>query len=302
MSGIQVSIIIVNYNTRKMTQECIESVFENTKDISIEVILVDNRSTDDSKLFFEKDKRLRYVYSFENMGFGRANNVGLMLAKGEYVFLLNSDTLMTNNAIKIFYDNAKKNPNDHAFYGGWLMSRNRGIIHSYADIPTMKHLINEALLRYVHFFKRSNPLELAHQYEKAGESIEVGYVTGADLFFSRCIFEKYGAFDHHFFMYCEESDMQWRMKKYGIKSYIIKGPDIIHLCGEQNGNERKVRNVRVKLMNLESQKYMLRKHYNHVQYILFRIVYFILLFFPTLFDFRYYSLRDRVKYVCALAT
>lgn len=69
-----------------MAAECIDSVFEKTKNLSFEIILVDNHSTDGSRAFFEKDFRVRYVYSYENMGFGRANNVGMMLAKGQYFF------------------------------------------------------------------------------------------------------------------------------------------------------------------------------------------------------------------------
>ena len=92
------------------------------------------------------------------------------------------------------------------------------------------------------------------------------------------------------------------MKKNGIRSFIIKGPAIIHLCGEQNGKNQKVRSMRVLLMNLESLKYLLKKHYTPVSYVSFRIVYFLLLLFPTLFDFRYYCLKDRIKYVCALAS
>lgn len=297
MKHIQVSIIIVNYNTRRMTQECIESVIEHTKDVTYEIILVDNHSSDDSKQYFEADSRIRYIYSFENMGFGRANNVGLMLSKGNYVFLLNSDTLLLNNVVKQFYLNAEKNEDRLAYYGCWLRDRKQNITLSYSFIPTMNALLRKALLRYVHAFKHTSPSILQDVYNRADDEIEVGYVTGADLFFSRKIFEQYGAFDHKIFMYCEETEMQWRMKDHGIKSFVIKGPEIIHLCGGKDDNLQRDRNIRVSLMSLESKKYVLKKRYNKTQYYVFSIIYFILMFFPVLLDNRHYSLKGRLRYL-----
>lgn len=100
---MNVSIIIVNYNTLKITANYIESVFEKTKKIPFEIILVDNASTDGSKEYFEKDQRIRYYYNTENLGFGKANNEGLKYAKGRNVLFLNSDTLLINDAISIYY-------------------------------------------------------------------------------------------------------------------------------------------------------------------------------------------------------
>ena len=82
---MDVSIIIVNFNTRDLTAQCIESVYENTKDIHFEIILVDNASSDDSRDYFARI--LVYFYqSEENLGFGRGNNLGMRYAKGKYFF------------------------------------------------------------------------------------------------------------------------------------------------------------------------------------------------------------------------
>lgn len=82
---MDVSIIIVNYNTWKMTAECIKSVIDKTKDLTYEIILVDNASTDGSREFFEKNQHIIYLYNSENLGFGRANNLGLKIAKGRNI-------------------------------------------------------------------------------------------------------------------------------------------------------------------------------------------------------------------------
>ena len=119
---IDVSIIIVNYNTCKITDACIASVVDKTKGVSYEIILVDNASTDGSKEFFEHDERVIYIYSEINGGFGVGNNIGMKRAKGKYFFLLNSDTILINNAVKEFYDYAEAQ-GKLAVYGCWLVGR-----------------------------------------------------------------------------------------------------------------------------------------------------------------------------------
>lgn len=135
---MDVSVIIVNYNTKEMTQNCIDSIFQNTKDIEFEVILVDNASTDGSKEFFEQDNRIKYIYSKENLGFGRANNLGYKEASGKYLFLLNSDTLLLNNAIDLFYKLAEKETNKNiGCWGTMLYDSNNKIAGSYGKFLSM---------------------------------------------------------------------------------------------------------------------------------------------------------------------
>jgi len=107
---MDVSIIIVNYNTLGLTSDCIESIVDKTSDLEYEIILVDNASTDSSKAVFSQDPRVRYIYSDRNLGFGRANNLGIREATGRYLFFLNSDTILLNNAVKYFFDFCEKNP------------------------------------------------------------------------------------------------------------------------------------------------------------------------------------------------
>lgn len=107
---MDVSVIIVNYNTLGLTSDCIESIIAQTSTVEYEIILVDNASTDGSKEVFAQDKRIKYIYSDQNLGFGRANNLGIREAKGRYLFFLNSDTILLNNAVKLFFDFCEKNP------------------------------------------------------------------------------------------------------------------------------------------------------------------------------------------------
>ena len=96
---MNVSIVIVNYNTLKLTKACIDSVIEKTSGLEYEIILVDNASSDGSSDVFKNDERIIFIEASDNIGFGKANNLGVKHAKGDYLFFLNSDTLLLNNAV-----------------------------------------------------------------------------------------------------------------------------------------------------------------------------------------------------------
>ena len=87
---VDVSVIIINYNTLQLTDNCIRSIIEKTTEVTYEIILVDNASTDGSIGFFQKDKRVKFIQSPVNLGFGKANNLGYEYSQGKYIFLLNS--------------------------------------------------------------------------------------------------------------------------------------------------------------------------------------------------------------------
>lgn len=265
---MQVSIIIVNYNTLSLTRQCIDSIVEQTKGIDFEIILVDNNSQDGSKQFFEKDPRIKYIYSKHNLGFGKANNLGYHYAKGEYVFLLNSDTILLNNAIKCFFDEAEKMPQNIACFGAKLFLRDgitQGI--SYGSFPNFKSVFKSILEIYLPF------IFLSKKNTEQRANFEVDYVTGADLFIRRKVIDLYGLFDPNFFMYFEETEMQERYSKYGYKSMIIDSPRIIHL--ERHSildNLSTKESLKGKKLFFEGMFIYMKKKYSLIIYILFRIM------------------------------
>ena len=104
-NSLDVSIIIVNYNTKELIFNCLESIFSHTNGITFEVIVSDNGSSDGSIEMLKKDfPKVILIENGKNLGFGSANNKALEIAKGKYVFYLNSDTILLNNAVKIFFD------------------------------------------------------------------------------------------------------------------------------------------------------------------------------------------------------
>ncbi|STO30816.1 dTDP-Rha:alpha-D-GlcNAc-pyrophosphate polyprenol, alpha-3-L-rhamnosyltransferase [Fusobacterium necrogenes] len=231
---MDVSIIIVNYNTLDLTKNTIESVFEKTKGLNYEVILVDNASTDGSIEFFEnsyKDKVI-FIKNNENLGFGRANNKGIEIAKGKYIFLLNSDTLLKNNAIKILYDFMEKN-NNCGICGGNLYTLNNDPLHSFfPDLPYVT-IKTEAIV-YLNFIEKicRKILKRKRDFNYTNTPKVVGCITGADMMLRKSILDKVGIFDEDFFMYSEEIELTYRVYRSGYLSYSVPEAKIIHLEGK----------------------------------------------------------------------
>ena len=292
---MEVSVIVVNYNTLELTKQCIDSVFEKTEKISFEVILVDNGSTDGSVEMFSADSRIVFIPLNENVGFGKANNAGLKKAKGKYIFFLNSDTYLLNNAIKEFYDFAEKRQKDSiGGIGCRLRNADMSFCHSYAPFPSFWVELWKPIILPV-----SRLLGKTYQYldkPKHDEDVfPVGYVTGADLFVRKDIIDKYGAFDPDFFMYYEESEMQYRWTKAGYESYIITSPQIVHLEGASYGNHRLVeRNVKRELQVMRSLFLYMKKTLNIPMYVLFRLLFIVKLPFLVLSRLAF---REKILYV-----
>jgi len=269
---VTVSIILVTYNTRQMTAKCIESIFEKTKGVDFEVILVDNASIDGSKEFFERDSRIKYVYSNENLGFGRGNNLGFEHASGKYIFLLNSDTLLVNDAVTEMFNYMENAPANIGCCGCVLQNREGKTIHSYyLTFPTLgwffKEVVCFSIPKLYNPYKKDNKRMLQDSYP-----LEVRQITGADMFIRRCVIEKCGMFDSDFFMYFEETEMQHRFFINGYKSMIIDSPKIIHLEGaSQKGKSGKRKNLLRKCNRVMRSRFIFaKKMLPKFQYVLFR--------------------------------
>lgn len=235
MDNPNVSIIIVNYNTKQLLKECIQSIIQQTKEVSYEIIVVDNDSCDGSQTLIRSEfPTVRLIESGGNLGFGKANNIGMKEARGKYLFLLNSDTILMNNAIKIFYDYSIKK--DIGVLGSILIDRNLKPCHSYGNFITPTGEIKNIISKYIRFIRKKDLM--FPSLIKA--PMQIDYITGADIWLSKDLFEEFGGFDPDYFMYCEEVDWQYRMFKKGISRTIIPGPKIIHLEGGSDANKSNI--------------------------------------------------------------
>lgn len=223
-----VSVIFVNYNTKNMTVDAINSVLDKTKDVEFEIIVVDNASSDGSSQLFDEifGNRITAISSNENLGFAGGNNFAIKQASGKYIFLLNTDTLLINNAVKILYDFMEANP-DAGVCGGNLYNQNGEPSLSVKFKPLKRR--NSALFDVLQIIKGKILNRNFYNFNYSGRNMEVACVTGADMMIRKSVLEETGLFDPDFFMYGEETELENRIHKKGYKSYSVPSAKITHL-------------------------------------------------------------------------
>ncbi len=258
---VLVSVIIVNYKTEKLLVDTIHSVFERSKDIRFEIIVVDNNSGDNSEqLIKEKFNGIvKYLALPENIGFGRANNAGAKLASGKYLFFLNSDTILISNALKILADFLENNPSV-GICGGNLLTENSEPAHS--SMPVLPSLFLEVSSILGHL-----PLKLIYgkrfDYNTSGKPKKVADIIGADLLIRAELFEDMEGFSPDFFLYNEESELSYRVQKKGFEVYSVPEAEIIHLESRSMDSEISKRRI-----GLVSRKIYYKKTQNKASRIL----------------------------------
>ena len=230
---MDVSVIIVNYNTKVYLSNCLESIYKNTKDVKFEIIVSDNGSTDGSIEMLKKSyPQVRLIENNENLGFGKANNVAAKKANGKYILFLNSDTVLLNNSLKYFFEYAEK-MSKPGIIGSWLIDSENQPMPSYGKFTTF----DKQLLIYLYdFFPLLLKIRLFLKPRKSNlineKPFVVDFVTGADLFIPLDIFNEIGGFDESFFMYHEDDDLCRRALINGYKSILISDPKIVHFEGK----------------------------------------------------------------------
>lgn len=228
---IDTSIIIVNYNCKELIYNCIETIFQKTIDLNYEIIIIDNNSSETFELNSSR-KNLRYLKLPSNIGFGKANNEGIRIASGRNILFLNPDTLLINNAIKILSDFID-NHSEIAACGGNLYDINGNPVHSYCMQYYYAHI--SSLLGLVllggHFIRWRFGLNAQHNF--TGKSMIVEFITGANLMVRSKDIKNKEAFNPSFFMYSEDAELCYRLRKQTGKEIIsVPKARIIHLEGK----------------------------------------------------------------------
>lgn len=222
---MKVSIIIVTYNSEKDIEKCLDSIIRETKNIKYEVCVVDNDSKDNTKnvvrKFEQRHNNIKLINA-ENNGFNAGNNIGIKNSTGEFIALLNPDTILLNNAFKIIIDNMEKE-NEVGACGATLYNEDMSLNMTHGSFPTVK----ETILRITKI-RNDETYYLADLNQK---KMLVEFPSGADFVFKRELIEKIGYMDEDYFIYFDETDYALKMKKLGLKSYIYTEAKIIHLQG-----------------------------------------------------------------------
>ncbi|WP_347841451.1 glycosyltransferase [uncultured Draconibacterium sp.] len=230
---MDISIVIVNYNVKHFLEQCLHSVEKALRNIRGEIFVVDNNSVDGSAhLIREKFPKVRFIQNTENVGFSKANNQAINQSKGEYILLLNPDTVVEEDT----FEQLIAFMNEHKEAGGLgvKMIDGKGVFlpESKRGLPTP----------WVAFYKMFGLSKLFPQSRKFGkyhlsyldkEKIhEVDVLAGAFMLLRKSVLDKTGLLDETFFMYGEDIDLSYRIQLAGYKNYYYPHTTIIHYKGE----------------------------------------------------------------------
>ncbi|KAB1155004.1 glycosyltransferase family 2 protein [Flavobacterium luteum] len=230
---MQLSIIILNYNVRFFLELCVLSVQNAIQDIDAEIIVVDNNSTDDScEMMKQRFPGIKLIENKENSGFPKGNNIGVKEAKGEYVCILNPDTVVAEDTFeKILAFVATKN--NLGIVGCKLIDGAGNFLpESKRGIPTPFVALTKIFGLYKLFPKSKVLGKYYAQHLKESETGKVDILVGAFMMMKRDLYNEVGGFDENCFMYSDDIDLSYMILKKGKSNYYFHETSVIHYKGE----------------------------------------------------------------------
>ena len=255
---MDLSIIIVNYKTKAITGNCLNSIKASTDKLKKEVIVVDNGSADGSLEYLKRSFAwVKVVDAGGNVGFARGNNIGAKLARGKYLWLLNSDTLVKKTTIQDLFNASKANQAQIAScrllnrdgsiqpQGGYLPAiyRLSAWMWFIDDLPIIGRLINPYHQNNLNWFRKNQ---------------QPGWLAGTAMFVEKDLYQKLKGLDKDIFMYAEDVDFCLRAGKLNIPVHYLSKPAITHL-GQASGSSKGAI-----LGEYRGLTYIYKKHYNLV--------------------------------------
>jgi len=229
---MDLSIIIVNWNSAGYVRQCLASLYKNTENLKFEIIVVDNASYDGCREMLKKEfPDVRYVQNEKNSGFSQANNLGCQVASGKNVLFLNPDTEIIGNALAVM----------HAHLNSWRDAGAIGckLLNSDLTLQTsciqafpsiLAQALDADILRRL--FPRFQLWGMRPLFAPPGTPAEVEVVSGACLMVKRDILEKAGFFSTEYFMYAEDVDLCYKIKQKGFKVYYTDAATVVHHGGK----------------------------------------------------------------------
>jgi N-acetylglucosaminyl-diphospho-decaprenol L-rhamnosyltransferase len=253
---LDLSIIILNWNTRDLLADCLTSIVETTEGLPLEVIVVDNASTDGSpEMMRERFPRAQLVANQANVGFARGNNQGVELSRGRYLMLLNSDACLLPGAAQALLTLAEAQPSA-GVVGAQLLNADGSFQASHSRFPTQwqEFLILSGLGRML--YGRWYP---SHGPEEDKGPQRVDYVEGACLLVRHEAFDGAGGLDEGYFMYAEEVDWCYAMRARAWEVWYQPAARVVHLGGGSSQTRRPEREGDL----YRSRVRFFRKHYGN---------------------------------------
>ena len=257
---MKLSIIIVNYNVKHFLQQCLQSIYKAIKNINVEVLVVDNNSVDNSlTMLHEQFPQVKLIINNKNIGFSKANNQAIKQAKGQYVLLLNPDTVIQEDTLIKTVDFLDKNQQAGAL--GVKMVDGNGVFlpESKRSLPSPSSAFYK-VFGLSKLFPNSKKFGKYHlNYLSQNEVNEVDVLSGAFFMTRKKILDQVGVLDERFFMYGEDIDLSYRIQTNGYKNYYVPTTSIIHYKGEST----KKTSVNYIITFYKAMILFVKKHYSH---------------------------------------
>lgn len=253
---MELSIIIVSFNTRQLLKDCLISIFDQTLSLTFEVLVVDNASTDGSVEMLKKEfPKVKLISNSQNLGFAKANNLALRQAQGELLLLLNSDTLVLDNAITKMVKFMKESPNV-GIVGPKLLNPDK------SPQPSTGKFLN----LWASFLWLIGAERLGLTRSSPGEIKETDWISGACLMVRHEVLNKVGFLDENFFMYLEEMELCYRVKNVGFKIYFYPSSQVLHLVRGSGDRKKAIWEI------YKSLSYFYQKHKPKWQQVVLKIL------------------------------
>lgn len=281
-----IAVIIINYNSSKLTKECVDSILEKTsKMLSIQIIVVDNCSEKDDYLALQhycdnhQFQNLQLIRSKINTGFGGGNMTGYHFAHAEYIAFVNNDTLLLNDCLLLLKSYIEKD-NSIAVVGGQSFTETGKRMVAFDHFASIsKELFGRDFLEKIY------PSKYPKRKIEYNNPIKVNYVQGSFMFVRANDFNEVGGFDTNIFLYYEETDLCKRLEKIEKSSYLLPDAKYIHYHGASTPQ-----NIAIKTELKISLLYIIRKHYGYLSYYFLLNYLRINYIFSTLFKPKYWYL------------
>ena len=270
---MKVSILIVTYQSQDEILQCIHSIYNNILNVEFEIIMIDNASTDNTiKIVKNQFPDVIIQENKKNEGYASANNIGAKIAKGDFLFFLNPDSIMTDNTIEVLLS-IYNSDNKYGIVAPQINNIDGSFQFSTGETPTISSTLFEAYGMYLFLPKTFFGYRNASTKKT---NIHVDWVTGACFIVKKEIFVMLDGFDENFFLYLEDVDICIRTKKEIKKSIVYTTKtSITHFKGKSSKNN----SYMSKLSSYRSKLYYHKKHNGYITYLtLFPIIYFSILF------------------------
>lgn len=229
----KISIVIVNYNVKYFVKQCLQSIFKSKVEAELEIIIVDNNSYDGSVAMIKTDfPEVKLIANNKNFGFGKANNQGFEIATGDYILILNPDTIIEETTLQKCLDYCRKNQNVGAIGVKMLDGAGNYLPESKRGFPTPLRSIFK-LLGVSKLFKNSpfiNGYYLGNLDNNKTNEVEV--LTGAFMFAPKAVIDDVNGFDEDYFMYGEDIELCFQIRQKGKQIIYLPETSIIHFKGE----------------------------------------------------------------------